>query len=342
MSLLKYIIKRLFSMIPVLFGVLTITFILSRLMPGDPVIALLQTQGISQINPARIASLRRELGLDLPISLQYFRYLSDLFTFNWGRSFSVAPGTPVWELIARRLPRTIDLSIFSMIIASYVGIKIGVISATHRSKARDTIFRGIALIGVSIPVFFLGMLMQYYLGYILDVFPTVGYKQVQYVDPPFITGFYLIDSIIGGYYYLAVDYVWHLTLPVFCLVFVTIAGIVRQTRSSMLEVLQQDYVRTARAKGCKERDVINTHVLKNALIPTITIIGLNFASLLAGAILIESTFGIYGIGLTLINAIQGQDYWVLNALVFVITIIFLITTLITDLLYGIIDPRVRY
>ena len=131
-------------------------------------------------------------------------------------------------------------------------------------------------------------------------------------------------------------------MPVFCLAFITIAGIVRQTRSSMLEVLQQDYVRTARAKGCREKNVIHKHALKNALIPTETVIGLNFAGLLSGAVLTETTFGIYGIGLTLVVAIEKQDYWVLNAVVFVITIIFVLTTLITDLIYGVLDPRIRY
>jgi len=342
MSLLKYVIKRLIAIIPVIFGVLTLTFILSRLMPGDPVIALLRSQGAVHINPATVAAKRRELGLDLPIVLQYFRYLADLFTGNWGDSVSVATGTPVWDLIARRLPRTFDLTLFSIIIASYIGIKVGVISATHRNKSRDTITRGIALIGVSIPIFFLGMLMQFFLGYKVEIFPTVGYKQVQYSDPPYITGFFLIDSLFGGYFYLVIDYLWHISMPVFCLAFVTIAGIVRQTRSSMLEVLEQDYVRTARAKGCKEKDVVHTHALKNALIPTVTVIGLNFAGLLSGAVLTETTFGIYGIGLTLVDAIEKQDYWVLNAVVFVITIIFVITTLITDLLYGVLDPRIRY
>ena len=342
MSLAKYIIKRLFSILPVIFGVLTITFILSRMMPGDPVIALLRAQSVPNINPNVIAQKRHELGLDQPIFIQYFRYFSDLFTGNWGISVSTAKGAPVWDLILRRLPRTIDLSIFSIIIASYLGIKIGVISATHRNKARDSVFRGIALIGVSFPIFFLGMLMQFTFGYILDIFPMVGYKKIEYPDPPFVTGFFLIDSLVGGYFYLAGDYVLHLTLPVFCLSFITLASILRQTRSSMLEVMEQDYVRTARAKGCEERVVIHIHVLKNALIPTTTMIGLNFAGLLAGAVLIETTFGIYGIGFTLVEAIRFHDYWVLNGVIFVIAIIFVVTTLITDILCGILDPRISY
>ena len=342
MSLAKYILRRLLSIIPVIFGVLTITFILSRVMPGDPVIALLQARSVPNINPTLIAQLRHELGLDQPIIIQYFRYFLDLFKGNWGLSVSVSRGTPVWDLILRRLPRTVDLTIFSILIASFLGIRIGVISATHRNKARDTLFRGIALIGVSFPIFFLGILLQFTLGYVLDIFPTVGYKQIQYPDPPYVTGFFLIDSLIGGYYYLAIDYIWHLTLPVICLSFNTLASILRITRSNMLEVLEQDYVRTARAKGCKEKDVIKIHALKNALLSTVTVIGLNFAYLLSGAVLTETTFGIYGIGLTLVNAIRYSDYWVLNGIVFVITIIFVLTTLITDILCGILDPRIRY
>ena len=342
MSLTKYLVRRLIAIVPIIFGVMTLTFFLSRMMPGDPVLALLQAQGIPHPNDAVIAAKRRELGLDLPIILQYFRYLVDLFTGNWGESYAVATGSQVIDLIARRLPRTIDLALFSMVIASFIGIKVGVISAVNRNKIKDTLFRGMALVGVAFPIFFLGMLMQYFLGYRLDLFPTVGIKSVQYPYPPTVTGFFLIDSILGGYFYLVGDYLTHLVMPVFCLSFVTLASIVRQSRSSMLEVLELDYVRTARAKGCKERDVINTHALKNSLIPTITVIGLNFASLLTGAVLTETTFGIYGIGLTLVDAIEKSDYWVLNGVVFVMALIFVGTTLITDIAYGILDPRIRY
>jgi len=342
MSLTKYIVRRVIAIIPIIFGVMTLTFFLSRMMPGNPVIALLQAQGVPNINEVVIAKKMHELGLDQPLIIQYFRYLAELFTGNWGESISVATGTPVIEIILRRLPRTIDLAVFSMLIASFIGIKVGVISATNRNKTKDTVFRGIALIGVAFPIFFLGMLMQYFLGYRLDLFPTVGIKTVQYPFPEYVTGFIIIDSIIGGYFYLIGDYLIHLVMPVFCLSFVTLASIVRQSRSSMLEVLEQDYVRTARAKGCKEKDVINTHALKNSLIPTVTVIGLNFASLLTGAVLTETTFGIYGIGLTLVDAIEKTDYWLLNGVVFMMALIFVVTTLITDIAYGILDPRIRY
>ena len=342
MSMMKYFFKRVLAMIPVTFGVLTLTFILSRMMPGDPVRAILTAAGIPRPAPHVVAAMTRQLGLDQPIIIQYFRYLAELFTGQWGISISIARNQPVWDLIIQRLPRTIDLAIFSMLIAAFLGIKAGVISATHRNKSRDTVVRGLALVGVAIPVFFLGMLVQYFLGHVWKIFPTTGYKDFIYEDPNFVTGFYIIDSIITGQLYLIWDYLYHMILPVFCLSFITLAGITRQTRSSMLEVLEQDYVRTARAKGCKERDVVNTHALKNALIPTVTVIGLSTASLLTGAVITESTFGLVGLGSLLISSIDLNDYWVLNAVVFLITLIFVFATLITDLLYGILDPRIRY
>jgi len=339
---MKYFFKRVLAMIPVTFGVLTLTFILSRMMPGDPVRAILTAAGIPRPAPHVVAAMTRQLGLDQPIIVQYFRYLGELFTGQWGISISIARNQQVWDLIIQRLPRTIDLAVFSMLIAAFLGIKAGVISATHRNKPRDTVVRGLALVGVAIPVFFLGMLVQYFLGHVWRIFPTTGYKDFIYEDPNFVTGFYMIDAIISGQLYLIWDYLYHMILPVFCLSFITLAGITRQTRSSMLEVLEQDYVRTARAKGCKERDVVNTHALKNALIPTVTVIGLSTASLLTGAVITESTFGLVGLGSLLISSIDLNDYWVLNAVVFLITLIFVFATLITDLLYGILDPRIRY
>jgi len=342
MSMLKYFFRRVLAMIPVTFGVMTLTFILSRMMPGNPALAMLEAQGIAKPNPEVVAAMIKQLGLDQPIIIQYFKYIADLFTGNWGKSVSIARNQEVWGLIMQRLPLTIDLALFSMVIATLLGIKAGVISSTHRNKSRDTIVRGMALLGVAVPIFFLGMLVQYVFGFIYPIFPTTGHKDFIYEDPAYVTGFYIIDSLMSGEIYKIFDYLYHMILPVFCLSFIMLAGITRQTRSSMLEVLEQDYVRTARAKGCKEKDVISTHALKNALIPTVTVIGLQFAGLLTGAVLTEATFGLAGIGNLLINAIDLTDYWVLSAVVFLITLIFIFATLITDLLYGILDPRIRY
>jgi len=338
MSMLKYIFKRFISLIPVLFGAITLTFILSRLMPGDPVIAVLPPVWTEEDYLRAL----HNLGLDRPIIEQYFRYLGDLFTGNWGLSVVINKGQPVWDLVLERFFRTFDITIFAVFIAAAIGIKTGVISARHRNKAKDTIFRGIALIGVSIPVFWMGMLLQYFISIQLGWLPAVGYKTGGIGNPPVITHFRIWDCLLTGNIHLLFDYLQHLILPVACLSFISLASITRQTRSSMLEVLEQDYVRTARAKGAKEKDVINTHARKNALIPTVTVIGLSFAGLLSGAVLTETTFNLKGMGELLIKAIVNTDYWVLNGIVFLTTITFLVVNLGVDILYGFIDPRIRY
>jgi len=329
-------------MIPVLFGVLTLTFILSRMMPGDPVAARLAAAGQHNPSEGLYRRMMCQLGLCDPIIVQYFRYMGELFTGNWGLSVSIVRNQPVWDLVMTRMPFTIDLTIFSVVIASYIGIKAGIVSATHRNDTPDTIVRGLALVGVALPVFFLGMLLQYMFGYVIKIFEPTGYLSIELQDPPFITGFILIDSLLSGQWYLIGDYLWHMCLPVFCLSFIMLASITRQTRSSMLEVLESDFVRTARAKGCKEKQVIHSHALRNALIPTVTVIGLNIAGLLSGAVLTETTFGLTGIGKLFVDAILLYDYWVLSALVFLITIIFVVANLLTDMIYAILDPRIRY
>ena len=336
--MVKYIIRRLISSLPVLFGALTLVFILSKFMPGNPVFAYLP----QQFTMEQYWAVYRWLGLDQPILVQYFRYLGDIFTGNWGRSLTISRGTSVWTLVWQRFPRTMELTIFSVLIASFIGIRSGMISAKHRNKPKDTVIRGAAIVGVAIPIFWMGMILQYFFSYQLDWLPAIGFKTGWFGDPPLVTGFRTIDSLISGQFYLTIDYLIHLILPVFCLSFITLASITRQTRSSMLEVLQQDYIRTARAKGCKEKDVIRTHALKNALIPTITVIGLNFGGLLGGAVLTETTFSLHGMGELLLNAITRYDFYVINATVFLITLVFIGVNLFMDVLYGFLDPRIRY
>ena len=336
--MVKYIIRRFLTMVPVVFGAITIVFFMSRLMPGDPAAAYLPINATEE----QLIAVRHWLGLDQPLYIQYFRYIADLFTGNWGKSSRISLGTDVWVLIWAHFPRTMELTIFALLIASFLGIKAGLISAKHRNKPKDTVIRGFALIGVAVPVFWLGMLLQYFLTYQIRIFPSIGYKNPIWGDPTFITGFRSIDSLISGYLYLFVDYMWHLILPVAALAFISLASITRQTRSSMLEVLQQDYIRTARAKGCREKDVVKSHALKNALIPTITVIGLNFGGLLGGAVLTETTFNLVGMGTLMITAIQTYDYYVINATVFLTAVIFVFVNLFMDIIYGFVDPRIRY
>jgi ABC-type dipeptide/oligopeptide/nickel transport system permease component len=329
-------------MIPVLFGVLTLTFILTRFMPGDPISARLAAAGIHNAGEAVYQQMKCQLGLCDPVIIQYFRYLGELFTGHWGVSVSIVRNQPVWDLVMGRMPLTLDITMFSMAIAAFLGIKAGVLSAKHRNKTPDTVVRGFALVGVAFPVFFLGMLLQYTLAWQLKLFDPTGYLSPEYQNPEFVTGFIIIDSLLSGEWYLIGDYLWHLILPVFCLSFIMLAGITRQTRSSMLEVLEQDFVRTARAKGCKEKSVIHSHALRNAMIPTVTVIGMSIAGLLGGAVLTETTFGLNGMGKLFIDSILLYDYWVLTALVFMITILFIVANLMTDVIYAILDPRIRY
>lgn len=344
MSLIKYIVRRFIFLIPILFGTLTLTFILSRLMPGDPVLGYVANLGELErgLSPEDYERALKLLGLDKPILEQYAIYLKDLFTGNWGYSVSIVRGEAVWDLISQRIPRTIDLALFSILIAVPLGIKTGMISAKHRNKPQDTFARGVSLIGVSIPVFFLGLIFQYVFGYTLRLFPLTGYKNYKYPDPARVTGFRIIDALISGEYYIISDYLYHLILPVMVLAFSILGNITRQTRSSMLEILDEDYIRTARVKGCDEKQVLYTHARKNALIPTVTVVGLNLGGFLAGAVLTEVTFNFIGIGDLLISAIALSDYWVLNGIVFFITICYVLINLVIDIIYGMLDPRISY
>jgi len=337
MSLVKYIVKRFLSIIPILVGILLMTFILSRMMPGDPVLAYLPRNFTLEM----YEGARAQLGLDQPILVQLMVFLQDIVSGDWGVSVYIDKGLPVWDLIMERFPRTLDIAILSMIVAAIVGVKTGITSATHRNKPRDTLLRGFALLGVAIPVFFLGIVLQYTFGYLIPIFPGVGYHSAE-IDYPHITGFHILDSILTFRPDVMIDYLYHLILPVFCLSFITLASITRQTRSSMLEVLEQDYIRTARAKGCKEKKVINSHALKNAMIPTITVIGLNFGALLGGAVLTEYTFNLNGVGQLMYECIRYRDYWVLNGVVFLTAFIYVTVNIVIDVLYAIIDPRIRY
>jgi len=339
MSLLKYTIRRLLITIPIIFGVIFLTFMLSRLMPGNP---FLEPGIFVKGNPEYIRNLLEEYGLNDPLMVQFLKYLGNMLRGEWGESLAIANGVPVWDLIMVKFPVTLEVGIYTTVISSLIGIRTGVYSAVHRNKPGDTLIRTVAIFGVAIPVFWLGILLQYLLSIKLSLFPTIGISTPGYPDPPTITSFRLIDCLITGQFGLFIDTAWHYILPVFCLSFIQIAGITRYSRSSMLEVLELDYIRSARAKGCKERDVINKHALKNALIPTITIIGLRFGGVLSGAIMTETTFNLKGFGMLFVDAINNRDYFVINALTFMITFVFIIAVVLVDVLYAVIDPRIRY
>jgi peptide/nickel transport system permease protein len=342
MSMAKYIIRRVLALIPILVGVIFTTFILSRLMPGDPCLSLMPDQN-SQSTLAAYYACRDNLGIDDPIWRQMLIYYGNLLRGDWGVSYQPPHiGIPVWNIIREYIGVTLELTIITLIFSSLIGIKTGIISAVHRNKTRDVVFRTIALVGVAVPVFWLGMMMQYIFSVNLRLLPAVEYKTPWMGDPPTLTGSRIIDSLVSGNWVLLFDTLEHLIMPSFCLTFISIAGMVRQTRSSMLEILQLDYIRTARAKGCKERSVINKHAFRNAIIPVVTLVGLRFAGLLGGAVLTETTFSLHGMGTLMIWAILGSNYNLINAIVTFLTIMFVAANLIVDVLYGVVDPRIRY
>lgn len=342
MSLLKYTIRRILALIPILFGVLFLTFWLTHEMSGDPW-SLMIGEHATNSQKEWVARQKELWGFDRTIIEQFFIYMKNLFIGDWGISLVVKKNTDVWEVISERFPKTLEITILAVIFATVLGIRAGIVSAVNRNHWKDTIIRFFALIGVAIPVFWLGMMLQYVFAIRLDWLEATLYQSPAYISyKPDITGLRLLDTLLKGDFPVFWDTVKHLIMPVFCLSFITLAGITRQTRSSMLEVLELDYIRTARAKGCSEHQVIYKHAWKNAQITTITIVGLNFAGLLGGAVLTETTFQLNGMGTLTLLAIQGRDYFLINACVFLMTIIFVLANLITDILYGVVDPRIRY
>ncbi len=342
---MTYIAKRVLIAIPLIFLILILTFIMSRLMMGDP------TYFIFPIGtPPEIIELRREeLGLNDPWYVQLGIYLLNIFRGDFGISASVVPGEHVSDVIKIVFPRTIELMIFPMILVPIIGVKFGKKSAIKRNKFQDGIIRVLALCGVALPSFWLAMLLQLFVGKILPdftnyqlTFPFFGYKGIGMPDPQYITGFRTIDSILANNHYLLMDTIKHMILPSICIILVSFASITRQTRSNMLEVMDQDYIRTARAKGLEEDIVINKHMLRNALIPTTSVIVYQIASLLAGSFLVETVFNYNGLGRMAVEAVVKRDYWMINAIVIIISLIVIGGNLFIDILYSILDPRIRY
>jgi ABC-type dipeptide/oligopeptide/nickel transport system permease component len=252
----------------------------------------------------------------------------------------------MWE----KVPLTLEINIITTILSSWLGIRLGVFSAVNHNNAKDTIVRFLAFVFYSMPSFWFGIILQYVFTYQMDWFPSQGYMTSYYdeiMDNFTWTGFGLIDTLILGFkapigFTIWLDVVHHLFLPIFVLTVGSIAGLTRYVRSSMLEVLELDFIRSARAKGCKEKDVINRHALKNSMIPTVTIIGINFGYLVIGSTLIERTFSLNGMGRLYLDCIENRDYFVIQAMVILITGMVIVANLITDIMYGVLDPRIRY
>ncbi len=332
-----YLFKRILGLVPVLLGITLAVFLLLRFIPGDPAIVLAGERA----TPDQVAALREQLGLNQPLFVQYFAFLGNLLQLNLGNS--LISGIPVIDEIKTRWTATFELTIAALAIATSVGIPAGVVAAVRKDRWLDQVLMAGSLLGVSIPVYWLGLLLVYLFAVTLNWLPPSGRISTE-IGLSFqpITGFYVLDALLRLNWTVLGDVVAHLVLPALTLSTIPLAIVARITRSAMLEVLTQDYIRTARAKGLPDRLVIFRHALKNALLPINTTIGLQFGTLLGGAILTETIFSWSGIGSWVYEGILARDYPVVQGGVVFIAGAFVVINLLVDLSYAWVDPRIRY
>ncbi len=333
----KYIIKRLFSLLPVLLGITLLVFTLLHLIPGDPAVVLLGERA----TPEQIEAFRQQLGLNQPLPLQYITFIGRLIRLDFGSS--IISGIPIAEEIKIRWPATFELSVSAMLIAVVLGVPAGIMAAVRKNSWLDNLLMSGSLIGVSLPVYWLGLLLIYLFAVNWQWLPPSGRISVESAfNFQAITGFYLLDSLLKLDLKMFANVISHLILPALTLGTIPLAIIARITRSAMLETLSQDYIRTARAKGVTARSIVVKHALKNAFLPIITTIGLQFGTLLSGAILTETIFSWPGIGSWLYEGILARDYPVVQGGVVFVSVAFVIINLLVDLSYAFFDPRIQY
>jgi dipeptide transport system permease protein len=332
----RYVLHKLLLIVPTVVGISIAAFAFIRLLPGDPIIAVAGERGIT---PENYAALRERFGFNEPIWQQYFDYVWRLLHGDLGISF--ATKRPVMDEFLTLFPATIELTVVAMLIAVVVGVPVGIIAAVKRRSWFDQIAMSAALTGYSMPIFWWGLLLIILFSGTLGWTPVSGRIGIQHFFRP-VTGFMLIDSLIVGRPGAFRSAVSHLILPSIVLATIPLAVIARQTRSAMLEVLGEDYVRTARAKGLSPQRVVGLHAFRNALIPVVTTIGLQVGTLLAGAILTETIFSWPGIGKWMIDSIGKRDYVVVQSGLLLIALVVMFVNLAVDILYGLINPRIRH
>jgi len=356
--MLRYIVRRILLTIPVLFGILVLVFFLGHVLPGSTCRALLGERATDAV----CAAYDHAHGLDLPIPVQFANYLGALSHGDLGTSTKSSQS--VLDLLIQRLPVTIELALAAMLFAVTIGVLLGVISAYRRNSIVDVVTMAGANIGVSIPIFVLGLLLAFVFAILLKGTPfalppsgrltpgltivplatswgLTGWTGVPRGIIDFVSNIYTFNALVTGQWAVLGDAIRHLILPAIALGTIPLAIIARITRSSLLEVLGLDYVRTARAKGLRERAVVIRHATRNALLPVVTVIGLQLGGLFAGAVLTESTFNLAGVGRTLYEAIIGRDYVVIQGVVLVVAVAYVLVNLLVDISYGFLDPRIR-
>ena len=331
----QYAIKRFLTIVPVLVGVSLIVFGFIHLIPGDPAVTMLGERA----TPERVAEIRTQLGLDRPLYVQYLIYVGKIVRGDLGAS--ILRGDPVLHDLAKRFPATVELALSAITVAVLIGVPMGIVAAVWRNSLFDALSRLIALTGVSMPIFWLGLMLAWVFGVVLGLLPT-GFRLNTSVTIVPVTNLFLVDSLLAGDGEAFAAAARHLVLPAVALSTIPMAVIARMTRASLLEILSQDYIRTAESKGLPQRAVILRHAMRNALLPVMTVTGLQIGRLLAGAILTETIFSWPGIGLWIFEAIQARDYPIVQGATLFIATIFVLVNLLTDLLYAVVDPRIRY
>ena len=334
--MLPFLLRRFALVIPTFLGITLLVFALIHMIPGDAVEALSGERGM---DPARYTQLAKEFGLDRPLYVQYFDYLGHVLKGDLGNS--ITTHEPVFREFLTLFPATLELSLCAMLLAVIIGLPAGIIAALKRNTVLDYSVMGMSLTGYSMPIFWWALLLILLFSVTLGWTPVSGRMGIMYDLQP-VTGFMLIDSLIAGEQGAFKSAASHLVLPAIALGTIPLAVIARMTRSAMLEVLREDYVRTARAKGLSRGRVILVHALRNALIPVITVIGLQVGTLLAGAILTETIFSWPGIGKWLVEAIHRRDYPVVQGGILMSATIIILVNLVVDLLYGVVNPRIRH
>ena len=305
-NVLKKVLKRILISIPVLVGVVLIIFIMLRIVPGDPAVTMMG----EHVNPAIIEKLSREMGLDQPMHIQFFKYVGNALRGDFGTSYRL--NRNVTKIILDAFPNTVKLSVCAAVVAWVIGITAGIVAAIRQNRLLDRLFMGCALMGVSMPVFMTALVLQYVFAFKLKWFPVSGFDSLRAM---------VLPAIVLG---------WN-----------SAGSIARMTRSNLVEIMQNDFIRTARAKGLRENGVIIGHALKNAMLPVVTMMALQISSMLSGAVLTESVFGVPGIGRLAVNAIETRDMPLLQGTVIFTTVLIILGNLIADLLYNVLDPRIR-
>ncbi len=357
--MLSYITRRVLLAIPVLIGIVVVVFFLIRAIPGDPCSSLLGERATEEA----CERFNEANGLNEPIFVQLGIYMRNIVTFDLGDS--VRFSRPVNQLLLERLPLTTELAVSALFVAVIVGIPLGVIAARRHNTIADTATVALANVGVSMPVFWLGLMLQYLFALVLRDTPlalqptgrlSAGVRSTPYYDlwewqltdgslwakfNEYVANHYLFNNLITGQWEVFWDAATHLILPTLALSTIPLAIIARITRSSLLEVLSRDYIRTARAKGVRERTVVREHALRNALLPVVTIVGLQLGALLGGAVLTETVFNLAGVGRALFDAITGRDYAIVQGFTVVIAAVYVLVNLLVDLSYAYLDPRIR-